>query len=224
MRPSHHYFVTGTDTEIGKTLIACALLHLLAARGLSTVGMKPVAAGTQIVAGCAVNEDVEHLRAASTLKLDARAVNTYLLQEPIAPHIAAAQEGTTLDLGRIAEDFRSLQTQAEAVIVEGVGGFRVPLDDTHDTADLAQALGLPVILVVGMRLGCLNHALLSAEAICARGLKLAGWVANQCGPSMLRQEENVKALERRLDAPLLGVVPHLERPDPAQAAGHLRLP
>lgn len=224
MKPSHHYFVTGTDTEIGKTLIACALLHLLAARGLSTVGMKPVAAGTRVIAGSIVNEDVEQLRAASTLKLDAREVNPYLLQQPIAPHIAAAHEGVTLDLDRIAENFRSLRTRVEAVIVEGVGGFRVPLDDTHDTADLAQALGLPVILVVGMRLGCLNHALLSAEAIRARGLELAGWVANQCSRSMLRLQENITALERRLDAPLLGVVPYLECPDPAQAAGHLQLP
>lgn len=224
MKPSHHYFLTGTDTEIGKTLIACALLHLLAARGLSTIGMKPVAAGTQIFAGAVVNEDVEQLRGASTLKLDAREVNPYLLQEPIAPHIAAAQEGVTLDLARIAESFCSLRMQADAVIVEGVGGFRVPLDDTHDTADLARALGLPVLLVVGMRLGCLNHALLSAEAICARGLELAGWVANQCSRSMPRLQENITALERRLDAPLLGVVPHLEYPDPAQAARYLRLP
>jgi dethiobiotin synthetase len=217
----HAWFVTGTDTEIGKTFVACALLHAARARGLTAVGMKPVAAG---VAADGSNEDVEQLRAASSLDLPPRLVNPYLLQAAVAPHIAAAEEGVVIDFGRIRAAFGELAASAEAVVVEGVGGFRVPLGADRDSADLAVALGLPVILVVGMRLGCISHALLTAEAVVARGLPLAGWVANRIEPAMPRFAENLEALTRRLPAPLLGVVPHAPAGGAAAAAACLTLP
>lgn len=215
------WFVTGTDTGIGKTFVSCALLHALCARGLRTTGMKPIAAGIEADGS---NEDVERLRAASSVRVERSLVNPYLLREPIAPHLAAAEEGIKLALMTIREAFDALTDLADAVIVEGCGGFVVPLDESHDTADLALCLDLPVILVVGMRLGCLNHALLTEEAIARRGLTLAGWVANRIDPQMLRFEANLATLEARIAAPLLGVVPHMPAGDPAKAASHLALP
>lgn len=217
----HAWFVTGTDTEIGKTFVACALLHAARARGLSAVGMKPVAAG---VAADGSNEDVEQLRAASSLDLPPRLVNPYLLQAAVAPHIAAAAEEVCIDFAAIGQAYEELARRADIVVVEGVGGFRVPLGPDRDSADLAVALGLPVILVIGMRLGCISHALLSAEAIAARGLTLAGWVANRVDPAMSRFEENVEALRQRLPAPLLGIVPHAPAGGAASAAACLMLP
>lgn len=215
------WFVTGTDTGIGKTLVSCALLHALRARGLSAVGMKPVAAG---IDPGGTNEDVERLRAASSIQVERSLANPYLLHQPIAPHLAAADEGIRLALPIIRDAFGALIDLADAVVVEGCGGFLVPLDETQDTADLALCLGLPVVLVIGMRLGCLNHALLSQEAISRRGLTLAGWVANRIDPQMLRFDGNLATLEARIAAPLLGVLPHMPDADPSKAADHLTLP
>lgn len=208
-------FVTGTDTGVGKTLVASALLHKCRERGWTAVGMKPVAAGA---------EDVEFLVAAGNLAADRKLVNPYLFSEPIAPHIAAEEAGVCIDLPRIADCFRQLSETADAVIVEGAGGFLVPLGPACDSADLARLLALPLVLVVGMRLGCINHALLTQEAIRSRGLALAGWVANRVSPDMDRFEENLAALRLRLHAPLLGVVPFLDPPDPTTAADYLMLP
>ncbi len=213
---SRAYFLTGTDTEVGKTLISAALLRAAAVQGLRALGMKPVAAGD---AG-----DVDALIAASNVQAPREAVNPYLLREPLSPHLAARRDGVAIDLERIARCFDELRGRADFLVVEGAGGFRVPLTETHDGADLAARLGLPVILVVGLRLGCLNHALLTAEAIRARGLHLAGWVANQVDPAMACVEENVDTLRARLGAPLLGFVPHQAQPDPAQVASLLALP
>lgn len=218
---SNGCFVAGTDTEIGKTLVACALIHALRARGLRAIGMKPVAAGCDTQG---VNEDVAALAAAGSFAVDARLANPYLFRDAIAPHIAAQREGVVIDLEHIARCHDALRRQADAVVVEGVGGLRVPLGERSDAADLAVRLGLPVVLVVGMRLGCINHALLSAEALAARDLPLAGWVANRIDPDMACFDENIAALESRLDAPLLGVLPHMAPPDPPRAAGLLRLP
>ncbi len=215
------WFVTGTDTEIGKTFVSCALLHAARARGLTAVGMKPVAAG---VDGNGRNEDVEALCAASSIQLAREAINPYLFQPPIAPHIAAAEAGVVIEGKIIRNCFETLAEAADVVIVEGVGGFRVPLGPGFDAADLAVELALPVILVVGMRLGCINHALLTAEAIERRGLTLAGWVANQIQPDMARLEENIAALGERIAAPLLGRVPYLPGSDAVRAAGFLTLP
>ncbi|WP_153144617.1 dethiobiotin synthase [Dechloromonas sp. H13] len=218
---SQAYFLTGTDTEIGKTFVTCALLHHAAQRGLRAAGIKPVAAGTDAAGR---NEDVESIRAASNVVLPRAIVNPWCLAAAIAPHIAAAEEGVVIDFAPILAACEQARQQADLVIVEGVGGFRVPLGVDCDSADLAVALGLPVILVVGLRLGCINHALLTAEAIAARGLKLAGWVANCIDPAMPRRAENIAALEQRLGVPLLGCVPHLPGARPADAAAHLRLP
>ncbi len=197
------WFITGTDTEVGKTFVACALLHALRARGLKTLGMKPVAAGLNSEGE---NEDVEQLIAASSFPAARELVNPYAFHAAVAPHIAAAEDGRTIELANIVSAFEQLRELADAVLVEGVGGFCVPLGPDCDTADLAVALNLPVILVVGMRLGCINHALLSEQAITARGLTLAGWVANRIDPAMSHFDENLAALKERINAPLLGVV------------------
>jgi dethiobiotin synthetase len=215
------YFVTGTDTEVGKTLISSALLHVLSHRGLRTSGMKPVAAGAEMRDGAWYNEDVASLAAASSMALPRSVTTPYLLREPAAPHIAASLENIAIDAQHIRSCYDQIATDADAVVVEGVGGFRVPLSAGYDTADLAQDLGLPVILVIGLRLGCLNHALLTAEAIAARGLKLAGWVANGVIPEMPYGEANVAALTDRLQAPSLGAVPWLPVPSPIAAADYL---
>jgi dethiobiotin synthetase len=218
------YFVTGTDTEIGKTLIASALLHVFRKQGMTALGMKPVAAGTSLRDGRRINDDVETLISASSVKADRALVNPYLFDDPIAPHIAAADEKRAIDAGHIVACFGQLAAMADVVVVEGVGGFRVPLGESFDTADLACRLALPVVMVVGMRLGCINHALLTAEAIRKRNLVCAGWVANQVDPQMQRQEDNLHALQARLDLPLLGTVEHLSPPDPLVASARLRLP
>lgn len=208
------YFVTGTDTGVGKTLIACALLHGLREQGLKAVGMKPVAAGCARTAQGLINEDVELLRAASAGSLPREAVNVYAFETPIAPHIAAAREGAHIDLDLILQRFGHLSEDGSCVVVEGAGGFLVPLTDSQSFADLAVRLGLPVVMAVGMRLGCINHALLTAEAIARRRLRLAGWVANRVHPEMACFEDNVESLRVRLDAPLLGIVPFLVSSDP----------
>ncbi|OGS90463.1 MAG: dethiobiotin synthase [Gallionellales bacterium GWA2_60_18] len=212
------YFITGTDTGVGKTLVSCALLQAFAARGKHVVGMKPVAAG------CGEDEqheDVRHLRAAGNVQAARGQINQYCFQRAVAPHLAAQFVGVAIDFGRIATSLAELESVADVVIVEGAGGFRVPLNTKQDSADLQVELGLPIILVVGMRLGCLNHALLTVEAIMARGLTLAGWVANRVDADMAMPQENIAALRQRIAAPLLGVIPYLAQPDAGAAAVHL---
>jgi dethiobiotin synthetase len=206
------WFVTGTDTEVGKTFSCCTLLHALQNKGIKAIGMKPIAAGTD---ASGRNDDVEALIAASPLAAPRELINPYLFQPAIAPHIAAEEEGRAIELAPILDAFKRLSTMAEAVLVEGVGGFCVPLGPELDTADLAQALGLPVILIVGMRLGCINHALLTQQAIAARGLKLVGWIANHIDPAMSRFDENLQTLKARIEAPLLGVIPAHSTPETA---------
>lgn len=219
---SRGYFVTGTDTGVGKTLAACALLHAYAGRGLRAIGMKPVAAGAVPAGGRLVNDDVAALKAASSATAGNELVNPYCFAPPIAPHVAAAEAGAEIGLEAILRAYRALAAASDRVVVEGVGGFLVPLGPRLDAAGLAAALGLPVVLVVGMRLGCLNHALLTAEAVHARGLTLAGWIANHIDPAMSRADENVAALERRLAAPLLARVPYAASPDAVRVAAMLR--
>lgn len=213
------WFVTGTDTEVGKTFSTCALLYALQARGIAAIGMKPVAAGTDSEGK---NDDVESLVAASSVKAPRELVNPYLFSPPIAPHIAAHEAGRHIDIGHIVATFNALRPLADCVLVEGVGGFCVPLDETSDTADMARALGLPAILIVGMRLGCINHALLTQQAIRQAGLPLAGWIANRIDPAMSRFEENLEALKTRMQAPLLGIIP--ANSTPQRAAASLALP
>lgn len=201
------YFVTGTDTGVGKTRVSSALLHALQGRHPRVIGMKPVAAGTELIHAEWTNEDVVALRAASTVRVPALYDNPYLLKQAASPHIAAQSEGVEIDIEHIAACFHALRQQADAVVVEGAGGFIVPLLEgpgrSATSADLAVLLRLPVILVVGVRLGCLNHALLTQEAILSRGLSLAGWVANRIDPSMTAADANVETLRHRLQGPLL---------------------
>ncbi|HSV34721.1 MAG TPA: dethiobiotin synthase [Ramlibacter sp.] len=206
--------MTGTDTGVGKTLVSAALLHALALRHARVVGMKPVAAGMVRAGDGWASEDVLALRAASNIQVPAELDNPVLLPDPLSPHIAARRAGVRIDIAGIARCYQALAERADAVVVEGAGGFHVPLSDTETGADLAQALGLPVILVVGLRLGCLNHAALTADAIHARGLTLAGWVANHVDPAMQAQDDNITWLQRRLGAPLLADIPHHLSPDP----------
>ena len=203
-------FVTGTDTGVGKTLVSAGLLHALARHHRRVVGMKPVAAGLVPWGDDWASEDAIALRLAVPPALD----NPVLLPDPLSPHIAAARAGVQIDIAAIVASYQTLAAQADAVVVEGAGGFHVPLTDTLTGADLAQALALPVVLVVGLRLGCLNHALLTAEAIRTRGLTLAGWVANRVDPDMEAVEDNIAYLRARLGAPLLADVPHQELPEP----------
>ena len=210
--------MTGTDTGVGKTLVACALLHAFAARGLKTVGMKPVASGAERRGSDLVNDDVERLAAAGNVAAPRSDLNPYCFEPPIAPHLAAERAGVKIGFDRIERSFHALAALAEVVVVEGVGGFRVPLGADGDTAQLATRLALPVVLVVGLRLGCQNHALLTVEAIAARRLKLAGWVANSVDPAMDAADENVRSLERLIAAPLIARIGHAAPPQPGAIA------
>ena len=222
------WFVTGTDTEIGKTTISAGLLHALGGRGLRVAGYKPVAAGTEWRDGRRINDDVERLRAAGNVPLSAEEACACLFDAACAPHLAARETGQTIALEALRAGAQQLASRVDRLVIEGVGGFCVPLDDHLDASELAVQLGLPVILVVGLRLGCLSHALLTAEAVRARGLRLAGWVGNEVDVHMDRREANVDTLRSRLGrdfgAPCLGVVPRLKDPTAAAVATHLELP
>ena len=215
-------FVTGTDTGVGKTLACCTLLHALAARGVAAMPMKPIAAGAVERDGRWINEDTALLLAAAGRDAAmAAAVTPILLREPMAPHIAAQREGVSMSLRGITRAFDALAASGDFMVVEGVGGFRVPLDDQNDTVHLARLIGLPVVMVVGLRLGCLNHALLTAQAVEAAGLELAGWIANAIDPEMAARAENVAALASRLGAPLLGELPYAPGAHARTLVGHL---
>ncbi len=204
------YFVTGTDTGVGKTLVSCALLHAFAAQDKLVVGFKPVATGCDDKDH---NDDAERLRAASNVSASYGQINPYCFVPPIALHIAARYSGVRIELSRILASYGELTRLADEVIVEGAGGFLVPLNEKQDSSDLARQLNLPIILVVGMRLGCINHALLTMRVIADCGLSCAGWVANEMTGGMPALKENIEALQQRIDAPLLGIVPYQATPD-----------
>lgn len=220
----HAYFVTGTDTEIGKTTIAAGLLQAARQLGLSTAAAKPVASGCRYAAQGLRNDDALALLAQCSLQLDYTEVNPVAFEPPIAPHLAAREAGVVLDVASLLPPVQALLGKgAEFSVVEGAGGWRVPLAGGETLADLAVALGLPVILVVGVRLGCINHALLSAEAILADGLPLAGWVANLVEPQTARLADNLTTLEEHLPAPCLGCVPYLAETSAASVAQYLQV-
>ena len=228
------YFVTGTDTGVGKTRTSCALIHALRRDHQRVVGMKPVAAGCDWIEGVDghpgqwLNEDVVALRAASSLKVPPAFDNPYALPDAVSPHIAARNAGAVIDIGHIEASFHALRQHADAVVVEGAGGFIVPLHEAPgefvSSADLAQRLRLPVIMVVGVRLGCLNHALLTQDSIVSRGLSLAGWVANVVEADMPEQAANLATLRDRLRAPMLAHWGWDPKAQPAQLAESLSLP
>lgn len=215
------YYITGTDTEIGKTQATCVLLAQAAATGHRAIGLKPVAAGTD---ADGQNDDVRRLMAASDVVLDVRTVNPWLLTEPVSPHIAARHAGIEITLPPIAASFNAACANADVVLVEGVGGLYAPLSDTLSQPDLIRTLDLPVILVVGLRLGCLNHALLTVAALQQEGCRLAGWIGNGVDPTFQAQEDNIETLRQRIDAPCLGIIPFAPDATPASLASTLTLP
>lgn len=216
------FFVTGTDTEVGKTTIAAGLLHAARLAGLSTAAAKPVASGCEMSADGLRNSDALALFGECTLPLRYDEVNPFAFEPAIAPHLAAREAAVELSVAALAAPVRRvLALQAQFSLVEGAGGWRVPLAGRENLSDLAMQLGLPVILVVGVRLGCINHALLTAEAIERDGLRLAGWVANIVDPATSRLKENLGTLTERLSAPCLGRVPHLSEACPAEVACYL---
>ncbi len=206
------FFVTGTDTEVGKTLISGALITQLKQQHTVVAGFKPVVAGISLITGKMCNEDILALASVMTYKPQDNFLDIcpYQLTTPAAPHLVAKESGTHLDYSVMLNAFKAVREKSDAIVVEGVGGFKVPFHDGKTSADFAQDMGLPIVLVVGMRLGCINHALLTVEAIQARGLRLAGWVANTIGPMTLLQE-NIATLKSLIPAPLLGVIPELPK-------------
>ena len=212
MSKSTDLFVTGTDTEVGKTLVSGALILKLREQGINAIGFKPVVAGTyQDGKDKTLNEDLETLRIASNLDSSALSLCPYILDQPAAPHLVAAHQGLKLEMGVILQGFQNIQNQADCVVVEGAGGLIVPLNDQEDLAMFAKAIKLPIILVVGMKLGCINHALLTCEAIKTRNLNIAGWVANTLSIEMPLLKENIQTLQARIDAPFLGLIPALPK-------------
>ena len=215
------FFVTGTDTGVGKTLVTAALLRRLRESGVTVAGMKPVAAG--VVAGPEgpANPDALLLQAESSVRHPYALVNPWLFEPAIAPHIAAAEAGVVIDTDRIVEALEILRASADVVLAEGAGGFLVPMDSRRSFAELPGLLGMDVLLVVGLRLGCLNHALLTVEAIAARGYRLAGWVGNCIDPAFARRDANIATLTEMIAAPCLGIVPWLPDPGVGEAAAAL---
>ncbi|GFM56761.1 ATP-dependent dethiobiotin synthetase BioD [Pseudomonas cichorii] len=218
------YFITGTDTDAGKTTVAAGLLHAARLSGLSTAAGKPVASGSAITPQGLRNADALALQAECSLELGYDDINPFTFEPAIAPHLAAREAGVSLTVNALLQPMRRLlERNADFTLIEGAGGWRVPLADQSNLSDLAMGLGLPVILVVGVRLGCINHALLTAEAIAQDGLQLAGWVANIVDPKTSRLEENLATLSERLPAPCIGRVPRLKKASAEAVAEHLHL-
>jgi dethiobiotin synthetase len=218
---SRGVFVAGTDTGIGKSVASAALLAALNADGRRAVGMKPIASGCTRTAAGLRNDDALLLIAHSTGNPDYALVNPYALPEPVAPHLAARSAGVEIRLDPIVAAFAALCTNYDFVVIEGVGGWAVPLSHSLIQSDLVRALDLPVVLVVGLRLGCINHALLTARAIAADGCRLLGWIGNRLDPAMARADDNIATLRERLPAPCLGVLPFHGAPDPAALARYM---
>jgi len=218
------YFITGTDTDCGKTVVTLGLMQRFQSEGFSVAGMKPVASGSEWTSAGLRNGDAMQILKQSTIQAEYGWVNPYAFEPAIAPHLAAQKSGCEIDIRVIEERCFKLSQTADKVLVEGVGGWHVPLSDHSLLGDLAAALAMPVIMVVGMRLGCINHSLLTRDAIKASGCRLVGWVANTVDPTMREFEGNLQTLKQRLAEPLLGVVPNLQRINPQQVAKHLQLP
>ncbi len=204
-------FITGTDTEVGKTLVSAAIMQKVKTKYDRVLGYKPVVAGLSIINGVMANEDVLVLQEMGSQKLDQEWICPYRLTNPVAPHIAADLDNIQLEPARMLSGYSRIKKQTDFIVVEGVGGFLVPINQEYDMSQFAQALELPVILVVGIRLGCLNHALLSAESIHKRGLKILGWVANCVDPKIESSvKSNINTLKKLLAPPCLGVIPYLQ--------------
>jgi dethiobiotin synthetase len=215
------YFITGTDTNVGKTYVTLALMHHIKQQGKTVIGMKPVAAGCELHDGTHKNDDALLLQQHASIQVDYEAINPYAYLEAVSPHIAGVDNPVNVD--RVGYALRTLQNLADIVLVEGVGGWYAPINAHQAVSDLAQSLGLPVIMVVAIRLGCINHARLSDQAIQASGLRCAGWIANCTDANMLKSAENIATLKAALDTPLLGVLPYREQTDFDELARYLSL-
>lgn len=216
------FFITGTDTNIGKTHVSLGILEYFNAKGAKTIGIKPIASGCERTDQGLRNTDALLLQQHASEKRDYQEISPFNFAEPIAPHIAAANINSPLSVNPIILACQpSMSQAADVIVVEGVGGWLVPLNDQETCADLAKAFGWPVILVVGMRLGCINHALLTAKQILDSSQTLAGWVANVIDPEIMYLEENIRSLKQRIPAPLLGIVPFQSTPDPKITAACL---
>jgi len=218
-------FVTGTDTDVGKTVVATGLLYAANNAGLRSAAIKPVAAGCEDLGVGMQNEDALQLQAAASHQLPYQQVNPVALEAAIAPHIAAQEEGRALSASRLVGYCRGLSLlPVDMLLAEGAGGWRVPLNKRETLADVARELNCQVVIVVGLRLGCINHALLTAEAVRRDGLQIAGWVGNIVDPDMPRLEENIVTLRDMINEPCLGIVPRLTDLTPEQVGGYLSLP
>ena len=220
----HGYFITGTDTDVGKTWISLGLVKALQNQGQKVAVMKPIAAGCNHTPDGLRNDDALQLQQQANIKSDYKDINPYAFEAAIAPHIAAQETGVQIDINTIKQHYDTIAAQADSIIVEGAGGWLVPINESQTMADIAIALQLPVILVVGLRLGCINHSLLSVEAIKDSGLPFAGWIANQVTPEMDRMKENIQSLAERIDAPLLGHVPYMSHVSVDVIASKINLP
>lgn len=205
------YFITGTDTNVGKTWATVALMRYFKSKGKSVIGLKPVASGCKVQDGHLVNEDALLLQANASVQLDYNVVNPYAFKAPVSPHIAG--KGNPTQLGIIVDIFKSVKEQAQVILVEGAGGWYSPINQSEDNCDLAVALQLPILLVVGIKLGCINHAKLSCQAIKRSTLNCAGWIAVCVDSNVLCPDENIDTLKKLMDLPLLGVLPFVDAPD-----------
>lgn len=215
------YFITGTDTGVGKTFVSCALLQAFANKGLRVGAMKPIAAGCEQTAAGWRNEDALQLMQHANVELSYQQINPVALPSPIAPHLATREAGTSVTISQLTDHFEKIKSRADYFIIEGAGGWLVPLNDKENMAAIPAAFGLATILVVGIRLGCINHALLSAAAIERSGNHLAGWVANTIDTNMLMIEKNILTLRTHLSAPLLGTLPFMDEKDVCTASKKL---
>jgi dethiobiotin synthetase len=206
---SNTYFITGTDTGIGKTFITCGLLSFLKSKNLKVVGLKPISAGVQIFNKQKLNEDVFLLKKYSNIELDYRDINYYSFDKPVSPHIVTAQENCPINFDLIKDNIKKIQSKADIVLIEGAGGYQVPIDVERRMSDLITYIDVPIILVVGVRLGCLNHTQLTYEAIKAKHNRIFGWIANIIEEDMLCVDENINYLKEKITEPCIGVVPKI---------------
>lgn len=218
------FFVTGTDTGAGKTFTSTVLLHALRQRGLRAVGMKPIASGSEETPEGLRNEDALALQAASHPRPDYALVNPWALREPTAPEIAARIDGVEVTMPPIVAAFEQLKREADVVLVEGVGGFLAPVNAQLDQCALPRTLGLSVLVVVGLKLGCINHARMTVDAVQSRGFRVLGWIASEVEPTMLFPDDYFEALKAALPIPCLGRLPNAPGADPATLTRHLSLP
>ena len=219
-----NFFITGTDTGIGKTFITCALIELMKSRRKIVGGMKPVAAGEGIYDGVSVNADVFEINRFSNTTLNSHDINTYSFKEAIAPHIASKINNKPISLKKIKEHYDSIKKNTDYLFVEGAGGYYVPLSEDIMTSDLISSLNIPIILVVGIRLGCLNHTILTIEAIHKNKQNLFGWIANIIDPDMDNQEDNIRYLKEKISEPCIGVIPYIKKKNPVEAVHHINWP